>query len=156
MRIWLSILVCGYAVAEGVFPGLANAEERYTLISEEEAAMEPSPLRGRKDLYEGPAILIESPDVKSDVHAPVLIHVIFSRGANGLAPNPKTLKVTYLKAWGINITSRVQKFFKDDTIYLPNADIPKGRHSIEVYIEDEEANPSSRTVTFTVAKNKSD
>ena len=152
MKNWVPCIVPLLVVLVQTEP--ANAGEAFMLITEEEAAMEMSPLRGRKDLSDGPSIRIESPDISSELFSPFPIHIVFAKGENGLAPDSKTLNITYLKAWGVNITSRVKKFLKDDTIYLPKADIPKGRHSIEVYIEDEQSNPSSRTVTFTVSKKK--
>ncbi len=71
-------------------------------------------------------------------------------GESGLDPDLETLRVTYLKGWGINFTSRVKPFIDGSRIDYPDAEVPRGRHSFEIYIEDIDANPTMQRISFRV------
>ena len=60
--------------------------------------------------------------------------------------------MTYRKAWGIDITSRLTRYlsFEEKRLDVPDARLPRGRHSVEIYIEDVDSNPSSRVFTVQV------
>lgn len=122
------------------------------IITEQEAQLEASHLRGHDDLSDGPEIRVQSPAANQVNRPPIAIDVSFAPGVSGEAPDFTSLKVTYLRAWGIDLTRRFREHLKDGRLYVPEASVPTGKHSVEIYIEDRAENPSSRVVTITVGE----
>lgn len=124
------------------------------LITEDEAAQAALDLASRgvaSQQTDGPAIRVGAPTSGSTFAGPVDIDIAIEPGANGLPPNFETLKVTYLRAWGIDITSRILPYFDNGRIAYAGAPFPAGQHAVEFYIEDIEQNVS-RTVVDIVVK----
>jgi hypothetical protein len=61
-----------------------------------------------------------------------------------------TLKVVYLKLFGIDITDRLKPYVNGQAIDVPEADIPVGDHSIRVDIKDSNGRQSSQVFRFIV------
>jgi hypothetical protein len=148
----------GFVLVLGLLVGFATlaaqgAVEPVWLVTAEEAALPDPPLRGpRKELDGGPEIRIASPENDGHYEGAFPIEVSFHVGPSGDRVDLSTLQVTYRKAWGIDITSRLTKYISWDdlTIKVPDARLPKGRHSVEIYIEDEGDNPSTRVFSVQV------
>lgn len=98
----------------------------------------------------GPQIEINRPTDGGRYPGTFPIDVVFSPGENGLAVDMNSLKVEYKRAWGIDITSRIHDYvdFVAKAIKVDEAELPIGRHTVEILISDTEENRSS--VLFTV------
>ncbi|MGH0038448.1 MAG: hypothetical protein ACQGVK_25720 [Myxococcota bacterium] len=132
-----------------------GAVEPLFLVTEEEAGLPDPPLRGpHKELDGGPEIRVVSPENNAVYAGAFPIEVSFHVGPSGEPVDISTLQVTYRKAWGIDITSRLRRYLslEDLTIKVPETRFPKGRHSVEIYIEDEGDNASSRTFSVEIQK----
>jgi hypothetical protein len=63
-----------------------------------------------------------------------------------------SLKVTYLKGFGIEITDKFIPYIQGNRVKMEDAYMPYGgRHSVEVYLEDLDGNASRRTFTIQYA-----
>ncbi len=76
----------------------------------------------------------------------------FVAGKSGKPVDMGSLKLEYKKAWGIDITSRVRDYIRGTTISMKEADLPAGRHSVEIFISDVADNRSSQVFTVVVEK----
>jgi hypothetical protein len=136
----LSIVVCCGAWAAGQ----ASALE---LITPAEAKL-PSAYQEvkRAGLTRGPGIDVSSPgaSVKKDALA---LKVDFkSRG--GVAIDPKSVKVLYLKSPPVDLTERVRAAVTADGIAIQDAQVPAGEHQLRVEVSDAEGRSSSKLVNF--------
>ena len=141
---------------EGSVPGA----DLVVLVTPEEAALPdaPAPPPGprlerrtfglrREEAPHGPEIVVESPETGKTYRPPVPIDVRFVSRKD--APiDPDSLRVTYLKFWGIDITDRVKEYLVEDRIQVPNAKLPSGRHRIRVSISDQ--NGATTTQDFSL------
>lgn len=147
------LLAAGLVAAVGC-TGLNRGVETGTavLITEEEAALpDEPPTRAPRTLpRSGPLIEVESPDNEGVYVDEFPIHVIFSPGPKGLAVNMESLKLTYKKLWGIDITDRVRAYISGSVIHVPATRFPEGRHRVEIYIEDVARNASAELLSVTV------
>ncbi len=129
----------------------------FTLVTPMEAnagpyAAPPGPvLRG----LPGPHIVIRSPNVnvadKPTIHVPLKLDVGFTP-TDGTEVDMSSLKVIYLKLWGIDITDRIRPYITKDGIYAENADLPPGEHAIEIDIKDNLGRTTKATMAFVVVK----
>jgi hypothetical protein len=53
-------------------------------------------------------------------------------------------------AWGIDITDRVREYIHGNVIDVAESELPKGKHTIEIQIDDSAGHRSSRLFTVTV------
>ncbi len=119
------------------------------LVTEEEAS-QPVTRGSFEQQDNGPDIRILAPLGGSTVQSPFPIHIEFISAGATAAVNMASLKLTYMKLWGIDITDRVRDYISGTTLSVPETDIPAGRHTIEIYIEDSNKNVSSRQITINV------
>lgn len=125
------------------------------LITEDEARM--APFEGGMMLMRslgGPVIKVLQPDQADGQKVPVLgrpvhINVVFEPLSNAKV-DMGTLKVVYLKLFGIDITDRLRPYVNGQAIDVPEADIPVGDHSIRVDIKDSNGRQSSQVFRFIV------
>jgi hypothetical protein len=101
----------------------------------------------------GPRIIIRSPNIngadKPTIHAPIKLDVEFAP-IDGSQVDMSSLRIIYLKLWGIDITDRIRPYLTKDGIYAENADLPAGEHAIEIDIKDNLGRMTKVTLTFTV------
>jgi hypothetical protein len=136
-----------------LFVGDANAQ---SLISLEEAAL-PEYAGDReprlRSALGGPRIEILAPDMKASdkpsINKPVVINVKFE-ALDGANVAMDSLRVIYLRLFGIDITDRLRPYVKGSAIAVDEADIPVGDHSIRVEIKDNLGRKSSETFNFIV------
>lgn len=103
----------------------------------------------RRDV-DGPIIQIDSPTDGSIYDGPFPIDVEFMAGPTGLAPDMSTLRLEYKVAWGIDITDRVREFIDGTGIHVAKSELPAGRHTIEIQIDDVGGNRTARIFTVVV------
>ena len=100
----------------------------------------------------GPRFVVIAPAASAGkliAHRPVALHIQF-QPAEGASIDVASLKVTYLRLWGIDITDRVRPYVNDHGIDIDNADIPKGDHSIEIEIRDTLGRAGKEVLKLTV------
>ena len=119
------------------------------LVTDDEAS-QPATRGSFEQQSKGPDIRILAPVGGSTVQSPFPIHIEFISDGAAAAVNMASLKLTYMKLWGIDITDRVREYISGTTLSVPETDIPSGRHTIEIYIEDNNRNVSSRQITINV------
>jgi hypothetical protein len=102
----------------------------------------------------GPVIKVLSPDQSDSDKVPVLgkpVHIsVHFESFSGAKVDMSTLRVIYLKLFGIDITDRLKPYVTGDAIEVPAADIPDGDHSIRVDIKDTSGHESQQTFHFLV------
>ena len=153
------IIICMFVFSAG----LANAElKREYLISREEAALPdmapqdkqvsrgPSIQADRKEAS-GPIILIEKP--KEDKFYSDLIDILvkFEKNPMGVAVNMESVRVIYLKAFGIDITDRLQSYIKGNQIDAHGVKFPEGDHKFEIRVKDRNLIESTKIISIRVA-----
>ena len=145
------LAVAGLSACAVLQEGSAPAPDLLVLVTPEEAALpdapEPPPgarferrssglRRDKEEAPPGPEIVVESPEPDKTYRPPVPIDVRFVSRSD-VPIDPESLRVTYLKFWGIDITDRVKEFLVGDRIQVPNAKLPSGRHRLRVSISDQ-------------------
>jgi len=123
------------------------------IISPEEAAL---PLARElvtdKSDPDGPKVIVRDPNDIQEVSPPVTIDVAFET-RDGTTLDIASLKVTYLKLFGIDITNRLRPYLTDNGIYAPNAPLAAGNHNIEISVRDTMGRRTVQRFHFTVLKN---
>ena len=156
----ITFIICSLFVFNSM---LANAELKGGyLISKEEAALpdmhalDKQVNRGhsiqadRKEAS-GPIILIEKP--KEDKFYSDLIDILvkFEKNPMGVAVNMESVRVIYLKAFGIDITDRLQSYIKGNQIDAHGVKFPEGDHKFEIRVKDQDQVESSKIISIHVA-----
>lgn len=98
----------------------------------------------------GPVIQIDSPANEGVYQGPFPIKVAFQSGPSGHPVDMQSLKLEYKVAWGIDITDRVREYIDGTQIDVAESELPEGRHTVEIQIEDTEGHQSSHLFTVTV------
>ena len=133
----------------------AHAGMAVLLITEKEAAMEDAPMKApgsqisQVDPMKGPMIIVNNPKDGESYRAPLMVDLHFETRPDS-AVDLETLKVLYRKIISIDITDRIRPYATEKGIYIPEADIPKGNHKIEIRIADSRGNYSFRELVFSV------
>jgi hypothetical protein len=135
--------------------GSAPAAAKSPLITAEEAklpAFQGHPPLKMRGMVLGPRIVVLAPQAKGEnfvSQRPVKLHVRFDT-IDGAAVDMRTLKVTYLRLFGIDITDRVKPYVNGDRIDIENAEIPAGEHAIELQIKDVQGRTSDQVLKLVV------
>ena len=150
------------------FSVLSEAEEKKTAswITEEEAAlpaMKPSgremkglpesnnrPFRVKKQSMAGPIIQIEKPDPDHLYEDLIDILINFDKNPIGEPVDMKSLRLIYLKMFGIDITDRILPYVKETRIDANGIKFPEGEHEFEIRIKDSEQMESSEVIKIKV------
>ena len=100
----------------------------------------------RAGLTRGPGIDVDSPSGTVPKNALSLKVEFKSRG--GVAIDPKTVKLIYLKNPAVDLTDRVRGSVTAEGIALSGAKVPAGEHQLRVDVSDAEGRSSSKLVNF--------
>jgi hypothetical protein len=148
--------------------GQIGAEEKKTIswITEEEAAlpaMKPSEIRKKEHLgsdnqpfqvkkqsMAGPIIKVEKPDPDHLYEDLIDILISFDRNPIGEPVDMKSLRIIYLKMFGIDITDRIRPYVKETRIDANGIKFPQGEHEFEIRIKDGEQMESSEVIKIKV------
>jgi len=84
----------------------------------------------------GPIIKIEKPDPDQFYDDLIDILIRFDKNPLGELVNMESLRVIYLKMFGIDITDRVRPYIKKTLIDANGIMFPEGEHEFEVRIKD--------------------
>lgn len=141
-----AILFSGLMIATGV------AAE--VLITESEARLPAAPAAApaTRAISRGPAIRVLAPDPGSPgVNSPFPLRIAFEpRG--GAKIDPATVKLTYLRGNGVELTDRVKSGLSEKGIDLKSAEVPPGEHQIRITVIDSEGRQTSAVLTLNVVK----
>ena len=91
----------------------------------------------------GPIIKIEKPDPDQFYNDLIDILILFDKNPVGEPVNMESLRIIYLKMFGIDITDRVRPYIKKTLIDANGIMFPEGEHEFEVRIKDTEQMESS-------------
>ena len=128
------------------------AASRDWLVSPEEADQAPSrALVVNKSDPEGPTIDVRVPGEIKEVTPPVTIDVKFEP-KEGHEIDFKSLKVTYMKLFDIDITDRMKPYLTPTGIHSDNAKLPPGDHTIEITVKDDAGKKTVEHFSFKVLK----
>ena len=149
--------------------GQSGAEEKKVVswITEEEAAlpaMKPSAtgmkglpgsdnqtlLHVTKQSMAGPIIHVEKPDPDQLYDDLIDILISFDKNPIGEPVNMESLRVIYLKMFGIDITDRILPYVKETHIDANGIKFPEGEHEFEIRIKDNEQMESSEIIKIKV------
>ena len=146
--------------------GIAGEKKIVSWITKEEAALpamkhpetgirnrlnaEDQPFPVRKESTTGPIIKIEKPDPDQFYNDLIDILIHFDKNPIGEPVNMESLRVIYLKMFGIDITDRVRPYVKKTIIDANGIMFPEGEHAFEVRIKDTEELESSETFKIKV------
>jgi hypothetical protein len=124
------------------------------LVSDEQASGAPMALPTRGDgaagAVAGPSLVVEVPDGASPVAGALGLRVRFSPGPGGAAVNPTSVRLTYLRGGGIDLTATIRPWVTADGIDLPPHRVPAGTHSFSLYVEDTDGNGTTQVITAQV------
>jgi hypothetical protein len=137
-------------------PGATTAIA-FELITAAEAALPNMPdaemnLRG---VTRGPAIQQLSPSPSRGVRSPTPV-VVKLIARNKEAIDKDSLKVTYMKAQPIDLTSRIKAFVSDGGIVISEAQIPPGTHFIRIDVKDTQGRASTALLKLAIEGNSAD
>ncbi|MBT3509968.1 MAG: hypothetical protein HN472_10560 [Nitrospina sp.] len=132
--------------------GIAGEKKIVSWITKEEAALptmehpetgmghrlnpEGQPFPVRKETSAGPIIKIKKPDPDKLYNDLIDILIHFDRNPIGESVDMKSLRVIYLKMFGIDITDRILPYVKETRIDANGINFPEGEHEFEIRIKD--------------------
>ncbi|NIQ02455.1 MAG: hypothetical protein GWM98_20470 [Nitrospinaceae bacterium] len=146
-----------------LFPGGSMAEtQSVAWITAEEAALPDrkpeklqfrgsatrEPINGHMEI--GPEIKVVKPETTENPLKKVDIDILFEKNPMGEEIDMKSLRVTYLKLFDIDITERVLPYVHGRRIQARQIDFPSGKHEIEIKIRDVDQVESRRTLSIMV------
>jgi len=149
----LSAFRLGFLFALVPFAGAcALTRPPLALVTPEEASLAPAPVvrAADEDLDEGPIIQLISPEADGVYRGPFPIRVEFRARPNGEAVDRDSLKIFYRKIWDIDITERLSDYMLPDGIEAPAVELPSGRHTVRIYLEDVTSKATSKTFSVKV------
>jgi hypothetical protein len=147
----LMVVTVGYLSLGSFARGNPTAD--FWLVTPEEAAMAnaegPPTLRKRGiDPRSGPVIELLKPAAGQASRAPVEIDVKFRASAAPI--DESTIQVTLLKIINVDLTDRLRPYMSASGIYIPNANLPSGRHAVRIKLADRQGNASSSQMTLQI------
>jgi hypothetical protein len=147
---------------------LSGAEEKKNAswITQEEAALpamkysgtgakgrpvsKNKPFQVKKQSMAGPVIKVEKPDPDHLYDDLIDILISFDKNPIGEPVDMKSLRVIYLKMFGIDITDRIRPYVKETRIDANGIKFPEGEHEFEIRIKDSEQMESSEVIKIKV------
>lgn len=125
---------------------------RTPLVTEAEAQLPPPAANelSRRAVTRGPTIRALSPDTDvTPVRANEPFRLAMEFVARGGARiDPASIRVTYLRASPVNITSRLQSFSTANGIQVQDAVLPAGEHTLRVDVSDDQGRTSTTLLSI--------
>ena len=92
----------------------------------------------------GPIIKIKKPDPDKLYNDLIDILIHFDKNPIGESVDMTSLRVIYLKMFGIDITDRILPYVKETRIDANGIKFPEGKHEFEIRIKDKEKMESAQ------------
>ncbi len=155
----LRIIFCFFVM--GLLPWALPASGRFQLVTEDEYRMQLGnrSMSTEKKLFsaiidpEGPRIRIERPNIGFELNPPFDVQIAFEAYDDAVI-ELDSLEVLY--GWlSLDITERIKQHAElgQDGILARNVELPEGKHSITINIQDSKGRRSSETFQFIVQSN---
>ena len=135
-------------------------EKKNLWITEKEASLPPmkhpkrenknqdelknQPFSVNKQSMTGPIIKIKKPDPDKLYKDLIDILIHFDKNPMGESVDMTTLRIIYLKMFGIDITDRILPYIKGTRIDANGIKFPEGEHEFEIRIKDKEGMASAQ------------
>ena len=98
----------------------------------------------------GPIIDVQTQVKDKHFDGPFDFHVNFLSHSPGQSVDMESLKVKYLEIWDVDITEKIRPYIRGNSIVIPQMNLPKGNHKIEIKIRDYQKNQSIQTLQIHV------
>ena len=151
---WTAMAAAVLLMCSGV--GVATAGAKWLITPEEAAKARPKTEKFLEPVAAvegpGPKIIVKNPKLLERVRSPLNIFIAFKPGKSGKPPDMKTMTVTSLGFFDIDITSRVVEYIKGYNLDIEEAELPTGDHELLVAILDIAGNPNERILKVTVVE----
>ncbi len=144
----IAALACGVMLA-GL--GLSGARAEVLITVEEArlpASANTSPIK--RGITRGPGIDQELPAADRNVQSPMPFRVRFET-RNGVPIDLSSVRLTYLKATPVDLTSRVRRYITPSGIEIGQAITPPGIHFVQVDLKDMQGRAGMAIIKLTVA-----
>ena len=102
------------------------------------------PFSVNKQFMAGPIIKIKQPDPDKLYNDLIDILIHFDKNPIGGSVDMASLRVIYLKMFGIDITDRILPYVKETRIDANGIKFPEGKHEFEIRIKDKEKMESAQ------------
>jgi hypothetical protein len=145
MKRYVFFLLCLLLLANG-----AQAQA-LKLITEDEARLPPVQEEAKEQvtraITRGPGITLTSADTVEGQGFPLRI-AFEPRG--GVAIDPKSVSILYLKNPAVDLTERLKEQISPDGIEVPIATAPSGEHPLQVTVRDSNGRQSVKKIKLVV------
>ena len=148
MRTMMVALLCGVSLA--AFNHSAACAE--VLITADEAKL-PAPSSSAtlptRGLTRGPGIEQESPLPNEIVHSPLPFKIRFAI-RNNVDIDRDSVRLTYIRATPVDLTTRIKKHVQADGIVMNQAEVPPGTHLLRLELKDMQGRVSTAVLKLNV------
>jgi hypothetical protein len=108
------------------------------------------PVQVKKQSMAGPIIIVKKPDPDKLYSDLIDILINFDKNPIGEPVDMASLRIIYLKMFGIDITDRIRPYIKETRIDANGIKFPEGEHEFEIRIKDSEQMESSEVFKIKV------
>lgn len=103
-----------------------------------------------RGVFAGPKVVVVSPSKGAGVVKSPVDLVIEFQPRGGVSIDLNSLSVIYKKTPPVDLTERVREFMTPTGIAMPSAEMPVGRHTIQIEIKDADGRVGAREFTLDV------
>ena len=105
-----------------------------------------------RGIARGPGIKIVSPDpTAAEIKSPFDLKIQFeSRGGKKI--DPSAVKLTYMKANGVDLTPRLSGAISEGGIDFSKAEVPPGEHAVKITVKDVDGRETNTIMSLIVTK----
>jgi hypothetical protein len=147
--VWGLIAACAISSAT-LLAGPAFSLE---LITPSEAALPAPQITGHeRGISRGPTVAIVSPSPAAGaIQSPLNLKITFDPHG-GSRVDADSVLLTYMRTPAIDLTQRIRPYITANGIYVIDAEVPPGTHTLRVDVSDTDGRTSSADFTFSVSK----
>lgn len=131
---------------EAALPAMKATKESVTDPSKAKG----QPFQVKKQSMAGPIIIVKKPDPDKLYSDLIDILVNFDKNPIGEPVDMDSLRIIYLKMFGIDITDRIRPYIRETRIDANGIKFPGGEHEFEIRIKDNEEMESSKIIKIKV------
>ena len=142
-----------YSMSGALLLGASCGAHAVELISAKEAQLPAaSGALSTRGISRGPGVKVVSPDpAAAEIKSPFDLKIQFeSRGGKKI--DPAAVKLTYVKAYAVDLTPRVASAITENGIDFSKAEVPPGEHAVKITVKDVEGRETNTVITLNVTK----
>jgi hypothetical protein len=147
--VWVWVAACAvFGATLAVGPAFS-----LELITPSEAALPAPQVTGHeRGISRGPTVVIVSPSpAAGEIQSPLNLKITFDPHG-GSRVDADSVLLTYLRTPAIDLTQRIRPYITANGIYVIDAEVPPGTHTLRVDVSDTDGRTSSADFTFSVSK----